>query len=132
MVTLTTIPIVLWFAVLLAKPRKPLPGNEVQELVYSRLLGGQRRVALLALVATMCMFVAGIAALSIRSQPSTELVSAADRVCTDLSAYPQTCYTQQSGGLWLVETLQSNDTWSKVATMSRPPTPTELVRGYHG
>jgi hypothetical protein len=41
-----------WFCTLVALPRKPLPGNEVEELVYSRLLGRQQRVALVAVIAS--------------------------------------------------------------------------------
>lgn len=35
------IPLMCWLCVLVAMPHKPLPNNEVQELVYARLLGRQ-------------------------------------------------------------------------------------------
>lgn len=38
MVTLATIALTCWLCTLIALPRKPLPNNEVQELVYTRLL----------------------------------------------------------------------------------------------
>jgi len=41
MLTLIAIPLTCWLCAFVAIPRKPLPGNEVQELVYARLLGRQ-------------------------------------------------------------------------------------------
>lgn len=45
-----------WLCTLLARPRQPLPGHEVQELVYTRLLGRQHRLAMLALLVTAVTF----------------------------------------------------------------------------
>lgn len=52
MVTLTAVALTCWLCSLIALPRKPLPNNEVQELVYTRLLGRQHLLMLLALAAT--------------------------------------------------------------------------------
>ncbi len=132
MVLLVAVPIALWLAAWLAMPGRPLQGNEVAELVYSRLLGRQQRVVLLALVVTLGAFLAGIAALPRHGQRSPQARTAMHQVCSTVSVYPQTCYTEQPGGDWSVETLQSNDTWMKVATMPRPPSPADLAMGYHG
>jgi hypothetical protein len=52
MVTLAAVALTCWLCALLAMPRKPLPNDEIQELVYARLLGRQQTLMLLALVAT--------------------------------------------------------------------------------
>jgi hypothetical protein len=52
MVTLTAVALTCWLCALLAMPRKPRLNDEVQELVYARLLGRQQVLMLVALVAT--------------------------------------------------------------------------------
>ena len=44
-----------WLCTLVASPRKPRVGDEAAELVYSRLLGRQQRLVLLAFVATAAL-----------------------------------------------------------------------------
>lgn len=39
--TLIALPVTCWVCTLLATPRRPHLGNEVEELVYARLLGRQ-------------------------------------------------------------------------------------------
>jgi hypothetical protein len=53
-----------WGCALLAIPRKPLPGNEVAELVYSRLLGRQQRLVLAAAAATVAVVIAALTAVT--------------------------------------------------------------------
>jgi hypothetical protein len=53
MLALAAIAVTCWLCAFIATPRKPRLGNEVEELVYSRLLGGQQRLFLLALLVTM-------------------------------------------------------------------------------
>lgn len=48
----------LWLSALIARPRKPRLGDEVQQLVYTRLLGRQGTLALVAFIATLVMSVA--------------------------------------------------------------------------
>jgi hypothetical protein len=50
--TLVAIPFTCWLCALVALPRRPRLGNEVEELVYTRLLGRQQRLVLLAVVAS--------------------------------------------------------------------------------
>jgi hypothetical protein len=52
MFTVVAIPLTCWLCALVASPRRPRFGNEVEELVYSRLLGRQQLVTLLAIAAT--------------------------------------------------------------------------------
>ncbi len=42
-----------WLCALLAIPRKPLPGNETQELVYRRLIGRHQLLVALAFAVTL-------------------------------------------------------------------------------
>ncbi len=67
MLTLVVLPLACWLCALLAAPRKPRLGNEVDELVYARLVGQRYRVALLALVVTLGAFVVLITILSRRA-----------------------------------------------------------------
>jgi hypothetical protein len=53
MLTLIAVPLTCWLCALLAIPRRPLPGNETQELVYGRLLGRQQHLTLLAFLLTI-------------------------------------------------------------------------------
>jgi hypothetical protein len=59
--SLIAIPLTCWLCALVALPRRPLPDNAVQELIYGRLLGRQQRLVLLALVATIVMLLALLA-----------------------------------------------------------------------
>jgi hypothetical protein len=52
MVTLGAVVVTCWLCALLATPRRPLRGNEIEELVYRRLLGRQQTVMLLAVLVT--------------------------------------------------------------------------------
>lgn len=87
MVTLTAIVCTFWLCALLARPRKPLRGNEVQELVYSRLLGRQQTLMLLAVFATAAILIA--LALTVRP----------NRVDADLQSVRTECVTMQGGNV---------------------------------
>jgi hypothetical protein len=52
MVTLAAVALTCWLCAVLAMPRKPRLNDEIQELVYARLLGRQQTLMLIALVAT--------------------------------------------------------------------------------
>lgn len=101
----------LWLAAFVAMPGKPLPHNEVQELVYARLLGRQHRAMLLAIIMTAVGFFTLV--LSMPSSPSAHpnSIPARQQICFDGSASLQTCYTPQSEGAWVAEELQANGTW---------------------
>lgn len=113
----------LWLAAFVAMPRKPLPHNEVQELVYARLLGRQHRAVLLAVIVTALGFFALV--LSMPSRPAAHSDGAPSRrqVCFDGSAIPLTCYTPQSGGMWMQEELQAGGTWRVVGVSFSAPRP---------
>lgn len=63
MIPLVTAALAFWAAALIARPRRPLPGNEVQELVYVRLLGRQQILTTIALGVTLLALLVGILAL---------------------------------------------------------------------
>lgn len=113
----------LWLAAFIAMPRKPLPNNEVQVLVYARLLGRQHRVIILAFIVTAL----GLCAL-VLSVPSSIPARAngtppRQQMCFDRSS-PPICYTPQPGGAWLEEEWQQADgTWHTVGVSFSAPHP---------
>ena len=103
MLTLALVPLTCWLCTLLAIPRRPLPGNEVQELVYRRLLGRQQRLALLALVASAVAFSAFI--IRMPGIASAEIATAQEpsQVVCDNSATGQgVCWVAGRNGMWAV------------------------------
>lgn len=115
----------LWLAAFVAMPRQPLPHNEVQELVYARLLGRQNRAILLAIIVTALGFFALV--LSVPSNPAAHPNGASPRrqICFDRGISPPTCYTPQPGGAWVAEELQSDGTWRVVGMSYSAPHPPE-------
>lgn len=113
----------LWLAAFVVMPRKPLPHNEVQELVYARLLGRQHRAILLAIIVTALGFF--VLVLSMPSSPAARPSGASSRrqVCFDGSAILPTCYTPQPGGMWIQEELQASGTWRVVGVSFSAPQP---------
>jgi hypothetical protein len=75
MYLLAAIALTCWLCAIIARPRRPRYGNEVEELVYSQLLGRHHRVALLALVVTCIAFVAVVVAIPQRIPPSESAVA---------------------------------------------------------
>jgi hypothetical protein len=68
-----------WICTFIALPRKPLPGNEVEELVYARLLGRQQRLALVAVFASGVAFLGAIIAVS--QQPGADAALPTEQAC---------------------------------------------------
>jgi hypothetical protein len=111
----------VWFAVFVAMPRRPLPENEVQELVYSRLLGRQHRVILLACIVTALGLFALVISLPSDHTARASSTPSRQQVCFNSSALPPTCYTPQPGGAWLEEQLQPDGTWRVIGVSYTPP-----------
>ncbi|MHB8644964.1 MAG: hypothetical protein ACYDAR_04145 [Thermomicrobiales bacterium] len=128
------IPFTCWVCALIATPRKARLGNEVEELVYTRLLGRQHRLVLVALIATAVMFFilmvtavqpAALPANLIDRNPaslSSDREGAAPNcMATPISGVP-TCYALQADGTWLVVQRQADGKSHVVATVAtRPP-----------
>lgn len=114
MFTVVAIPLTCWICALLAIPRRARFGNEIEELVYSRLLGRQHRIALLALLATAVAFVAFVIAIPPAMQPGRDTVSGASRVCADadsISAFRPICYDRGPGGTWVPDPMAPVSAW---------------------
>ncbi len=111
MLTFALVPLTCWLCALLALPRRPLPGNEVQELVYARLLGRQQRLVLLALVVSVVVAFAVVVHLpGIALSDTTAIGSHADTIggsaVCETGASSQVCYVPRLGGMWAVERWQ--------------------------
>jgi len=120
MLMFAAIPLTCWLCVLVAMPRKPLPDNEVQELVYSRLLGRQQRLVLLAFFVTAVAFLVMVVGLSQRADVSRESVQAGQQICSGSPALSPTCYTRQSDGQWQEEQLQADGSWRVIGVVAHP------------
>jgi hypothetical protein len=79
----------LWIAAWVAIPHKPFSANEVQALVYSRLIGRQQRLVALALVGTAMLLITVIVAVS------QSLQADADRAVSQAITVPVTAPTPQ-------------------------------------
>ncbi len=124
--------VICWVMVVAARPRKPLPDNEVQELVYSRLLGRQQTLALLAFFVTAIALLVIVVGLPRRLDPdlatvrqAREACVAARRAASDAADSGATnrahCYEIQAGGAWAEKVERSDGTWLLVATLASPP-----------
>jgi hypothetical protein len=127
--TLVAIPLTLWLAVLVATPRRPLPDNEVAELVYGRLLGRYQRLVLLAGAATVAAVFVLLVALAHHAGATD--AERADYLCADAPGAPPTCYRQLVGG-WQEEQLQTDGTWWVMRTGLARPAVREKDQGLGG
>lgn len=116
MVTLAAVALTCWLCSLIALPRKPLPNNEVQELVYGRLLGRQHFLMLLALVATVAAFLT-LVTLARPSHRDLEFAMErqSDAACVQQPYDPSICAIAQPGTR-IVQEARSDGTWIVVAT----------------
>jgi hypothetical protein len=104
---LIAIPLTCWLCALLALPRKPRLGTDVEDLVYARLLGRQQRLFLLALFASAVAFITLIAHLPSTVLPDDSLApQATQTICQSSAAGPGVCWVGQPGGVWAVERQQ--------------------------
>jgi len=86
------IPLSCWVCALVAIPRRPQRGNEVEEFVYARLLGRSQRVALLALVVTAVAFLTFVVGLPSAVVPSFGDRPSMHQVCDDQPIEQRTCH----------------------------------------
>jgi hypothetical protein len=102
----SAISVTCWLCVLVAVPHRPLPGNEVQELVYARLLGRQQRLILLAFIASVAACFAVLARLPGVALPDSDgsvtgIGSSAQVVCRK-TPEGEDCYRSRPDGSWNV------------------------------
>jgi len=129
MYLIAAIPLTCWLCALIAIPRCPRVGNEVEELVYARLLGRQQWLVLLASVLTGAALLAIILALPSHAAADPGGVAEVGQVCTDRPANALICYTRQPGGGWRVQQGHADGTVTEEGIVSRPPPSDERVRG---
>jgi hypothetical protein len=120
MLALALIPLTCWLCVLLALPRRPLLGHAVQELVYSRLLGRQQRLVLLALVATVLALLAFLATLPTPVAPGLRAHRPGSLVCTHPAVGTPTCSVLRADGWWNQEVLEDDGAWLATGTVAAP------------
>ena len=97
MMTCIAVALTCWLCALVAAPQRPLPGNEVQELVYIRLLGRRERVMLLALAMTIVAFASIVATLPQRAGAETDRLVRSGTSCIQLLGETDPCVTVQPG-----------------------------------
>jgi hypothetical protein len=122
MLTLTLIPLTCWLCALLAIPGKLCLANEVEELVYARLLGRQQRLVLLACAVTVVTLLDLVLSLPQRIDPILDAARHPPPVCDYPSGIEApTCYTRQRDGTWVAEALQDDGTRRRVGVVTALP-----------
>jgi hypothetical protein len=122
MPTLALLPLTCWLCALIALPRRPRLGNEVEELVYTRLLGRGQWLVLLASVVTVVTLLGFVLALPRRIDPTLDAERHPPQVCKhDSWSWSPICFTRQQDGTWVEEAVQGNGTWWRVGVVAEPP-----------
>ncbi len=142
MVALATIPLTCWLCAWLARPRKPLRGNEVQELVYGRLLGRQQCLIVLALLLTGGMLLCMIGTLPQRADNTLQAVRGAHAECVAQMGRDETdsgrdetasatvqCYELEAGGGWVEKEYRRGSGWRTIASVTVPIDPAKTIHG---
>lgn len=107
---LITIPLTCWTCALVACPRKPLPDHEVQELIYTRLVGRQQRLIVVAVVASAAAFLILVLSLPQRVDAGLREQRAARWRCDAVAETAVFC-AERHGGLWLTKVRLADGTW---------------------
>lgn len=142
MVALATIPLTCWLCAWLATPGKPLRGDEVQELVYGRLLGRHQRLMPLALILTGGMLLFFVITLPQRIDSNLQSVRSAHAACVDQMGRDETgsgrdvsaaatarCFELQAGGVWVEKEYQRGFGWRTIASVAAPIDPEKTIHG---
>lgn len=116
MLMLTTSALTLWLAAFVAQPRRPLPGNEVQEFVYCHLLGRQRLLMLLAMIVTLLALLVAVLALPQREIP--------ELMCSRWERFVE--------GAMRLSTPRCDDLSSDLSPRRPPAVPDSIVGGDSG
>jgi hypothetical protein len=100
MIALALACLTCWVMVLAARPRRPLPGHEVQELVYSRLLGRQQTLVLVATVVSGIALVGFVVTASQRATADLRAARQVPALCASERDSTATCATAGPGEQW--------------------------------
>jgi hypothetical protein len=110
-----------WCCVLIATPRRPRLGNEVEELVYTRLLGRQHLlVGFAALVTAATVFVL-VVTLPQRVDPTLGEARRVNQYCAAAAAGAPVCYRLGPDGRWLEAARQAEGQWIITGFVQAPP-----------
>jgi hypothetical protein len=107
MFLLAAIPLTCWVCTLVATPRRPRYGNEVEELVYSRLLGRQHLLRLLAIIVTAMTCFTFALTLPSQIAPARGVFQVGQQHCTHAPGRSLVCYNLQADGRWMQEPSES-------------------------
>lgn len=123
MLASAAIPLTFWLCALLAAPRTPLPGNEMAERVYNRLLGRQEMLRLLAIAATVACLSLWVILLPSRIDDDLHDIRLAHFACgqAPFGVGVPTCYTMAVGGVWQVTEQREGEGWTVVGAVPRLP-----------
>jgi hypothetical protein len=110
-----------WCCALLATPRRPRLGNEVEELVYSRLLGRHHLLIGFAAIVTALTVLAAVVTLPRRVDATLGQSRALNQYCAAVAAGAPSCYRVDSDGRWAEAVRLSDGEWEVVTTVPAPP-----------
>jgi hypothetical protein len=99
MLAYAAIPLTCWLAAAITIPRTPLHGNEIEAVVYSRLLGQQHRLRHLAIIATAVALLALVLALPSHPMPWLGSSQAVQVYCTQSVVGESVCSTIGADGV---------------------------------
>ena len=104
--TLTFIPLTCWPCALVALPRKSRLGNEVEDLVYTRLFGRWQRLVLLALLASVVAIAVFVIRLPGRTPAEDSAMQSPPQIiCNTPLTGLGVCWVERPGEMWVVERL---------------------------
>jgi hypothetical protein len=142
MLAYMAVPLTCWVCALVARPRRPHIGNEVEDFIYARLLGQQQRLTLLALLLTGGMLLCMILTLPRRTDSTLQAVRGAHAECVarlgkdeDGSARDETgvatvqCYELEAGGGWVEKEYRRGSGWRTIASVTAPIDPEKSIHG---
>ena len=115
--------VTVWIAAFITMPHKPRLSNEVEELVYARLLGRQHRVLFLAIIVTALGLFALVLSMPASLAAGGKSAAPRQQMCFNTGGSAPICHTPQPGGERLEEELQKDGTWRVVGVSSVAPHP---------
>lgn len=103
MLALATIPVTCWLCTLIATPRRPRFGDEVAELVYSRLLGRQQLLRLVAIIMTGALFLVLVLTLPSHATSNFGMSQTEQIYCGQSATGFTACYARDADGVWVLQ-----------------------------
>ena len=120
MLAYAAIPLACWLYALIAIPRRPRFGNEVEELVYARLMG-QQRLILVAVVVSAAAFLMLVLSMPLRVDADLRGERAARWRCDAAAEAVAFCAERSAGGMWLTKQRLADQSWQVIGVAPVPP-----------